>query len=101
MFNWLKALLHWRKGPGCDVITKGKQTQFLPHNGIYVVSRQYGGKTVMTIVNGTNENATMPVKRYAEIIGDALTARDIPTSNHVSLVSDIKLTPRQTLVLEF
>ena len=101
MFNWLRALLHWRKGPGNDVITKGKQTQFLPYNGVYVVARQYNGKTVMTIVNGTDENATMPVKRYAEIIGNALVARDIPTSNHVSLVSDIKLTPRQTLVLEF
>ena len=101
MFNWLRALLHWRKGPGLDLITKGKQTQFLPHNGIYVVARQFDGKTVMTIVNGTNENAIMPVKRYAEIIGSALTARDIPTSNHVSLVSDITLTPRQTLILEF
>ena len=48
-----------------------------------------------------NENATMPVKRYAEIIGNALVARDIPTSSHVSLVSDITLTPRQTLILEF
>jgi glycosidase len=101
MFNWLRALLHWRKGPGNDLITKGKQTQFLPYNGVYVVARRYNGKTVMTIVNGTDENATMPVKRYAEIIGNALVARDIPTSNHVSLVSDIKLTPRQTLVLEF
>ena len=101
MYNWLRALLHWRKGAGNDVITKGKQTQFLPHNGIYVVARQYEGKTVMTIVNGTNDNATMPVKRYAEIIGNALTARDIPTSSHVSLVSDIILTPRQTLILEF
>jgi glycosidase len=101
MYNWLKALLHWRKGAGNDVITKGKQTQFLPHNGIYVVARQYDGKTVMTIVNGTDENATMPVKRYAEIIGSALVGRDIPTSSHVSLVSDITLTPRQTLILEF
>ena len=101
MYNWLRALLHWRKGAGNDVITKGKQTQFLPHNGIYVVARQYDGKTVMTIVNGTNEDATMPLKRYAEIIGKAVVARDIPTSNHVSLVSDIILTPRQTLILEF
>ncbi len=101
MFNWLRALLHWRKGPGSDVITKGKQTQFLPHNGIYVVARQYNGKTVMTIVNGTNETATMPVKRYAEIIGNAMVGRDIPTSTHVSLVSDIVMQPRQTLILEF
>ena len=36
-----------------------------------------------------------------EIIGNAMVGRDIPTSSHVSLVSDITLTPRQTLILEF
>ena len=100
MFNWLRALLHWRKGN--EVITRGSQVQFIPHNGVYVVARQYKGKTVMTIVNGTEAQATMPLKRYAEVIGHATVARDIPTGNIVSLINhELTLTPRQTLVLEF
>ena len=42
MFSWLSRLLHWRQGN--NVIIKGKQTQFTPFNGIYVIARQYHGK---------------------------------------------------------
>lgn len=53
MFNWLSNLLHWRQGN--EVITKGKQTQFCPQKGVYVIARQYKGKNVMTVINGKNE----------------------------------------------
>ena len=99
MFNWLSALLHWRQNN--LLITKGKMTQFIPYNGIYVIARQLNGKTVMTILNGTTRPAKMEVKRYAEIIGDKKQAIDIPTGKNVSLDGDLVLTPRQTLVLEF
>ena len=52
MFSWLSRLLHWRKGN--QVITKGTMTQFIPFNGIYVIARQYKGKTAMTVLNGTS-----------------------------------------------
>ena len=67
MFTWLSKLLHWRQGN--DVIVKGKQTQFIPYNGVYVIARQYNGKTVMTVVNGTRKQSALAVKRYAEVIG--------------------------------
>ena len=73
MYTWLSRLLHWRQGN--DVITKGKQTQFIPYNGVYVIARQHGGKSVMTVVNGTKKPAKLAVKRYAEVIGTKI---DIP-----------------------
>ena len=48
MFRWTARLLHWRQGN--EVITKGKQTQFIPQNGVYVVARSYNGKNVMTVI---------------------------------------------------
>ena len=99
MFTWLSRLLHWRQGN--DVIIKGKQKQFIPYNGVYVVARQYGGKNVMTIVNGTRKPATLAVKRYAEVIGAATQATDIQTGNTVQIGNDVQLEPRQTLILEF
>ena len=99
MFTWLSRLLHWRQGN--DVVVKGTQKQFIPYNGVYVVARQYNGKNVMTIINGTKKPATMPVKRYAEVIGRATSAKDVITGNTVSLASDLQLSPRQTLVIEF
>ena len=99
MFNWTSRLLHWRQGN--EVITKGSQTQFIPYKGVYVIARQYKGKTVMTILNGKREEATVAVKRYAEIIGDTKTAKDITNGRNVAIGEDFKLRPRQTMVLEF
>ena len=99
MFTWLSRLLHWRQGN--DVIIKGSQKQFIPYNGVYVIARQYGGKTVMTVVNGSKKPAALAVKRYAEVIGQAVSAKDILTGNTVSLANDVQLEPRQTLILEF
>ncbi len=99
MFTWLSRLLHWRQGN--DVVTKGRQTQFIPYNGVYVIARQYNGKAVMTVVNGTRKPAKLAVKRYAEVIGSATTATDVITGKSVSLAGDVDLQPRQTLILEF
>ena len=99
MYRWLSRLLHWRQGN--KVISEGTQTQFIPQKGVYVVARQYGGKTIMTVLNGTSHAATLPVARYAEVIGDTRSATNVLTGRTIDLSRDVRLTPRQTLVLEF
>lgn len=97
-FNWLSKLLHWRQGN--EIISKGKQIQFIPHNGVYVIARQYKGKTVLTILNGTSKSAKMEVARYAEVIGKQATAQDVITGENIDLSKDIQLSPRQSLIIE-
>ena len=99
MFRWTSRLLHWRQGN--NVIIKGSQTQFIPYQGIYVIARQYQGKTALTILNGTSKSATMDVKRYAEVIGDTQRAKDVLTGRYYDLSKDLQLRPRQSLILEF
>ena len=99
MFRWTSRLLHWRQGN--EVITKGKQIQFIPYGGIYVIARQYQGRTVLTILNGTSKEAAMQVKRYAEVIGNTKRAKDILTNRYYDLSQDLKLRPRQSLILEY
>lgn len=99
MFTWLSRLLHWRQGN--DVITKGSQTQFIPYNGVYVIARQYDGKNVMTVVNGTGKTTVFAVKRYAEVIGHNTEAKDVLTDRIVSLTDDTQLEPRKVMILEF
>ena len=99
MFNWLSRLLHWRQGN--EAIIHGKQVQFTPRKGVYVIARQAKGQNVLTVVNGTSEPAQMEVKRYAEIIGQATEATDILTGRKVALEKDVALQPRETLVLSF
>ncbi len=99
MFQWLSRLLHWRQNN--PVITRGTMKQFIPFNGIYVIARQYQGRTALTIINGTTKPATMPVSRYAEVIGRAQRVKDVPTGRYYDLSRDLQLKPRQTLVLEY
>ncbi len=99
MFDWESKLLHWRQGN--DVIIKGKQIQFVPFDGIYVLARQYKGKTVMTILNGKRNETEMKLARYKELIANNTTAIDIASGKTISLDKTLKLSPRETLILEF
>lgn len=99
MFDWTSRLLHWRQGN--DVITKGKQIQFIPWKGVYVIARQYAGKTVMTILNGKRSDNQVEVSRYAEVIGSHTTAKDVITGEAIDLTRNINLSQRQALVIEF
>ena len=99
MFQWTSRLLHWRQGN--EVITKGSQTQFIPHNGIYVIARQYKGRTALTVLNGTSKEARLEVKRYAEVLGDVKRAKDVLTGRYYDLTTDVTMRPRQSLVLEY
>ena len=100
MFNWLSALLHWRQGN--DVIIKGKMTQFIPKDGIYVVARTLAGRHAVTIINGTNQGKQMKLDRYSEVFGNATMARDVPTGKSVNLANGmIDLPARGVLLLDF
>ena len=99
MFDWTSRLLHWRQNN--DVINKGTQTQFIPWHGVYVLARQYNGKTVLTILNGKKADNQVDVARYAEVIGSHTTATDILTGATVDLTKNIPLTQRQAMVLSF
>ena len=99
MFDWLSRLLHWRQGN--DIIVKGKQIQFIPYHGVYVIARQYGDETVLLVLNGKRNPSELPVKRYAEVIGKHTTAVDVLTGTSVNLTEDIPLSPRGVLLLQF
>ncbi len=99
MFDWTKALLQWRKTS--DVIAKGDMVHFTPINGCYVLARKYEGKTVLVILNGTDKATELPMNRYAEVIGDVKTAKDVTSGKVVSLEGVLKLEPRESLVLPY
>lgn len=99
MFDWTSRLLHWRQGN--DVITKGKQIQFIPWKGVYVIARQYAGKTVMTILNGKRSDNQVEVSRYAEVIGSHTMAKDVITGEAIDLTRNFNLSQRQAMVIEF
>lgn len=99
MFGWLSRLLHWRKGN--DVIVNGTQTQFCPHNGVYVIARRHKGKTVMLMLNGLDKENKVDVKRYTELIGTTAEASNVLTGEKINLSTDIPIPTHGTLLIEF
>ena len=107
MFNWLSRLLHWRRGN--DIITRGKMKHFIPHNGIYVVSREYNGRGVIVILNGTSKQQTLDAARYRELFAGlaptdnniSVPTKDVITGKQVMFGNNMSLSPRQTLILEY
>ena len=98
MFNWLSKLLKWRRNN--MVITKGKQIQFIPYKGVYVIARQWNDQTILTILNGISQPVTLPLDRYAEVIGNHQEAKDVISGRKVKLGSELQLKARDTKVIE-
>ena len=99
MFDWVSKLLHWRKDN--KVISEGCQTQFIPYKGVYVIARRYEGKTVLTVLNGKHSDASMVVGRYAEVIGNHTSAKEVLTGETIDLTKDVPMKSRGTMILEF
>lgn len=97
-FDFTRKLLQWRKGN--KVVAHGSLTHFAVNRGVYVYARQYEGKTVTVIVNGSNREQTVSLPSYAEVL-PATSAKDIITDSIVQLNDKLTLTPRQILLLEF
>ncbi len=99
MFAWCSRVLHWRQH--CKAVTEGRQVQFTPWKGVYVIARQHEGTTVLTVLNGTSKPAVMEVARFAKVIGGHTVAKDITNGRNVRIDKDVNLRPRQTMILEF
>jgi len=96
--DYLKTLLHWRNGN--EVITKGNLKHFVTRNGAYVYMRAYEGKKVLVIMNGVSHENTISLDRYAEILSGVTSGKDVLTGKTIPLDKVLKLSPRETLILE-
>ncbi|MCD7972165.1 MAG: glycoside hydrolase family 13 protein [Candidatus Azobacteroides sp.] len=98
-FNFLKNLLHWRKGN--EVISKGSFKHFAPVHATYVYERKYNGKSVVVILCGSDQQQTIELERYKEVL-PADTAKDIISGTKIDLSqSTLTLLPRSVMLLEF
>ncbi len=97
-FNYISKILHWRKDN--VVIAEGTMKHFIPQNGIYVFARSFEGKTALVILNGTSKEQILPIKSYSEVIKNAATGKDIISDGNIDLTKDLKLSPRQSMIVE-
>ena len=99
-YDYLSKLLNWRKSnPANDVIASGKMTHFAPYNGIYVYSRRLGDKSVIVILNGTDEDALFDASRYTQVLDGNTGYTDAITGDKIQPDNLKTLPPRASLIL--
>lgn len=97
-FNFMKKMLHWRKGNAA--ISKGKMKHFMPRSNVYVYERSYNGKSILVIMNGVNKEVDLDLTFYKEVIGDRTNSKNVLTDSNVPLGKKLHLQPKEVLVLE-
>mgnify|MGYP000047997205 FL=1 len=97
-FEFTRQLLNWRKGN--QVIGKGSLKHYSIQNGVYVYQREFNGKSVVVIMNGTEDSKELDLTPYQEILPKQ-TATDVLTGKNVSLSGKLHLNGRENLLLNF
>ncbi len=98
-YNYMQKLLKWRKGN--KAISHGTLKHFSPTNGVYVYERKYGDKSVVVILSGSQEQKTIDLATYKEVLPKTQ-AKDVISGNIVNLSeTSLTINPRSVLILEF
>lgn len=97
-FEFTRQLLNWRKGN--QVIGKGSLKHYSIQNGVYVYQREFNGKSVVVIMNGTDDSKELDLTPYLEILPRE-NAFDVLTGKNVDLSKKLRLDGRENLILNF
>lgn len=97
-FEFTRQLLNWRKGN--QVIGKGSLKHYSIQNGVYVYQREFNGKSVVIIMNGTDDSKELDLTPYQEILPRE-NALDVLTGKNVNLSGELRLNGRENLILNF
>lgn len=96
--SYIRKLLQWRKGN--NVIAKGSLKHFAPSNEVYVYERKYNGKSVVVMLNGSEDEKTLTLDNYREIL-PSNRSKDIVSGKAVSLNDELTIEGKGVLILEF
>lgn len=97
-FEFTRQLLNWRKGN--QVIGKGSLKHYSIQNGVYVYQREFNGKSVVVIMNGTDDSKELDLTPYQEILPRE-NVLDVLTGKNVNLSGKLRLNGRENLILNF
>ena len=104
-YDFLSTLLKWRKGS--QAVGKGKMIHFMPSNGLYLYQRYTPeGEQAIVMLNGQDNDLTVDMNRYAQVLMPGQAYRDILTGAVVTPLkgdaetAEMTFTPRQILILE-
>jgi glycosidase len=97
-FDFTRTLLQYRKRN--PVLHRGRLMQFVPEDGLYVYFRYDAQKTVMVLINTSDQPATVPTARFAERLNGFSSAVDVVTGRPVQRLDVLEVPAYAPAVLE-
>ena len=99
-WDFASKLLNWRRTS--KPVTEGKLVHYTPDNQTkcYVYARTDGKNTVLVMLNGSDEERTVEMKRFSEVIKDCTKGKDAVTGEVVNLTSPVRIPARGVYVLD-
>ena len=98
IFDYTRALLNYRKS--APALHNGKMKQFIPYDGIYFYARYTDEQTVLVIFNNEDNDKKITLERYAEVIKDFTSAKDVVTGETFNLADGLTIKGKSALVVE-
>lgn len=98
IFNYTRTLLRFRKD--ATALHTGKMKQFIPYDGIYLFARYNDNQTVLIITNNNNQEKSVNLERYKEVIGTYTKAIEVTTGKEYSLSEAIQVPGKSCFVLD-
>lgn len=98
-FDFTKKLLNWRKEN--PVIHSGKYVHFIPQDNCYVYFRYNDQKTVMVVLNNSNDQSRkLDTSRFTEILKGFNGGYEVITGMNLDNLSTIEVAPKSAMIIE-
>lgn len=98
-FNFTKKILNWRLNN--KAVQEGKTVQFIPENNVYVFFRILANEKVMVIVNNSESEQTLNLKRFREVISKGKICKDFISGNNINLENEkIIIGAKTSMIIE-
>jgi len=98
--DYLQKLLQWRKTN--PAVAKGKLIHYAPdwQTECYVYARIDGKNKVLVILNGSNKEQSLSPEKYGEVIGDAVSGKEIISGKIMDLKKEIMISAKGVYIIE-
>ena len=97
MQKFISTLANFRKKSSAF---SGKLTHFVPQDGVYVYFRINGGDKVMVVINSSEKDQEIDLKRFEECISTATNGTNVITNEKISLQGKMKVKAKTPLVIK-
>jgi glycosidase len=99
-FTFVKTLANYRQKS--EALQNGKLMQYIPEDDLYVYFRYMANnpkRTVMVIINNTDNDKSLDTKRFAERTKGITKAKDIFSGKEMG-ISELQIPKKSAIVLE-